>query len=232
MKNDWGRYIIVFFITVALFAIAGGLSNFFSSKKVDAIRIAQDKLSTDILSSETQFALLSEMSCSQDDGEENLSAELGDLSEKIEYSDKNLKGNADALELKRYYSILEIKDYLLTKKVNERCGLKRIPVLYFYTTAENCNECTKQGYVLTELRNKYPNLRVYSFDYSLDLSALRALLKIYHIEDTKLPALVINEHKVTGFQSIEDIEKIEPKILKVGPKKEVTTDLEKTTVKK
>ena len=228
MKNDWGRYIVVFFITVALFAVAGGLSNFFSNKKVDAIRIAQDKLSTDILSSETQFALLSELSCAQDDGEENLSAELGDLSDKIEYSDKNLKGNASALELKRYYTILEIKDYLLTKEVNERCGLKRIPVLYFYTTAENCTECTKQGYVLTELRNKYPNLRVYSFDYSLDLSALRALLKIYRIEDTKLPALVINEHKVTGFQSIEDIEKIEPKILVVGPKKEIVPE----TVKK
>ncbi len=224
MKNDWGKYIIVFIITVALFAVAGGLSNFFSNKKVDAIRVAQDKLSTDILSSETQFALLSELSCTQDDGEENLSSELSDLSDKIEYSDKNLKGNADALELKRYYSLLEIKDYLLTKKINERCGLKRIPVLYFYTTAENCTECTKQGYVLTELRNKYPNLRVYSFDYSLDLSALRALLKVYHIEDTKLPAMVINEKKVTGFQSIEDIEKVEPKILKIEAQKKTTTD--------
>ena len=146
------------------------------------------------------------------------------MSDKIEYSDKNLKGNADALQLKRYYSLLEIKDYLLTKKINERCGLKRIPVLYFYTTAENCTECTKQGYVLTELRNKYPNMRVYSFDYSLDLSALRALLKIYRIEDTKLPAMVINEHKVTGFQSVEDIEKIEPKILKIEAQKKTTTD--------
>ena len=224
MKNDWGRYIVVFFITVALFAVAGGLSNFFSNKKVESIRVAQDKLSTDILSSETQFALLSELSCTQDDGEENLSSELSDLSDKIEYSDKNLKGNADALQLKRYYSLLEIKDYLLTKKINERCGLKRIPVLYFYTTAENCTECTKQGYVLTELRNKYPNMRVYSFDYSLDLSALRALLKIYRIEDTKLPAMVINEHKGTGFQSVEDIEKIEPKILKIEAQKKTTAD--------
>jgi hypothetical protein len=218
MKNDWGKYIIVFVITCALFAVAGGLSNFFADKKVASIRLAQDKLATDILSSETQFTLLSELSCDQDDGEENLSAELGDLSDKIEYSEKSLKGNAEAIELKRYYSILEIKDYLLTKKINQRCGLKRIPVLYFYTTAENCTECTKQGFVLTELRQKYPNLRVYSFDYALDLSALRALIKIYHIEDTKLPALVVNEKKVTGFQSIEDIEKLEPKILKLLPK--------------
>lgn len=220
MKNDWTKYIFVFLITLGLFATAGGLSNFFADKKVTAIRSAQDKLATDILSSETQFTLLSELSCAQDDGEENLSSELGDLSDKIEYSENNLKGNQDAFELKRYYSILEIKDYLLTKKINERCGLKRIPVLYFYTTAVDCTECAKQGYALTELRQKYPNLRVYSFDYSLDLSALRALIKIYHIEDTKLPALVVNEKKVTGFQSVEDIEKLEPKIIKLAPKKE------------
>ena len=54
MKNDWIKYIIVFFITVALFAIAAGLSNFFSNKKIENMRTIQDKLSTDILSSETQ----------------------------------------------------------------------------------------------------------------------------------------------------------------------------------
>jgi glutaredoxin len=84
--------------------------------------------------------------------------------------------------------------------------------LYFYTTAENCTECTKQGFVLTELRKKYPDLRVYSFDYNLDLSALRALIKIYKIEDTKLPALIVNEKNITGFSTVEEIEKILPKV--------------------
>ncbi len=218
-KNDWAKYIVVFFITLGLFAVAGGLSNFFTNKKIDAMKSIQDKLSTDILSSETQFSLLSELSCEQDDGEENLSQELNDLASKVEYSERNLKGNDTAVELKRYYTILEIKDYILTKKINDRCGIKRLPLLYFYTTADNCTECTKQGFVLTELRKQYPNLRVYSFDYNLDLSALRALLKIYKIDDTKLPAIVINEHKITGFQTVEAIEKFAPSITKLGPNK-------------
>lgn len=229
MKNDWTKYIVVFFITVALFAIAGGLSNFFADKKVENIRTIQNKLATDILSSETQFSLLSDLSCEQDDGSENLSAELNDLASKISYSESNLKGNSDVLELKRYYSILEIKDYLLTKKINQKCGGKLTPILYFYTTANNCTECIKQGFVLTELRAKYPTLRVYSFDYSLDLSALKALIRVYKIDDTKLPALVINDHTVTGFKTIEDIEKIEPAIAKslikpvIPAKKKVVT---------
>jgi hypothetical protein len=221
MKNDWKKYIIVFFITAGLFAVAGGLSNFFASKKIANMRSIQDKLATDILSSETQFSLLSELSCEQGNGVGNLSPELNDLAEKMNYSENNLKGNDDLIELKRYYSILEIKDYLLTKKINQRCGRKFIPLLYFYTTANNCTECTKQGFVLTELRAKYPNLRVYSFDYNLDLSALKALIRIYKIEDTKLPAIVVNEHKLTGFKTIEEIEKIEPNIIKLLPKTSV-----------
>lgn len=222
MKNDWKKYIIVFIITVALFAVAAGLSDFFANKKVQEMQNIQNKLATDILSSETQFSLLSDLSCDQDDGGENLSTELNDLAAKISDSETNLKGNTDVTELKRYYSILEIKDYLLTKKINQKCGGKVLPLLYFYTTANNCAECIKQGYVLTDLRNKYPDLRVYSFDYSLDLSALQALIRIYKIDDTKLPAIVINEHTYTGFKSVEDIEKIDPSIVKLLPKTDAT----------
>ena len=218
MKNDWSKYIIVFFITIALFAIAAGLSNFFSDKKVENMRTIQDKLAVDILSSETQFSLLSELSCEQDTENDNLSSELNELANKINDSESNLKGNSDVNELKRYYSVLEIKDYILTKKINQKCKGKLVPLLYFYTTANNCTECIKQGYVLTELREKYPGLRVYSFDYSLDLSALKALLKIYKISDTKLPAIVINEHTYTGFKTVEEVEKIEPAIIKLLPK--------------
>jgi hypothetical protein len=223
MKNDWSKYIIVFFITVALFAIAAGLSNFFSDKKVESMRAIQDKLATDILSSETQYSLLSELSCEQDVENENLSSELNDLADKINDSESNLKGNSDVTELKRYYSVLEIKDYLLTKKINQKCKGTLIPLLYFYTTANNCTECVKQGYVLTELREKYPGLRVYSFDYSLDLSALKALIKIYKVSDIKLPAIVINEHTYTGFKTVEEIEKIEPAIVKLLPKPVIPT---------
>ena len=216
MKNDWKKYIIVFFITAALFAIAGGLSNFFSNKKIENIKAIQSKLATDILSSETQFSLLSELSCEQDETNGNLSSELNELADKINYSENNLKGNQEVTELKRYYSLLEIKDYLLTKKINQKCGEKFVPLLYFYTTANNCTECVKQGYVLTKLREKYPYLRVYSFDYSLDLSALKALIQIHKIEDTKLPAIVINDKKATGFRNISDIEKLAPEILEIS----------------
>lgn len=67
--------------------------------------------------------------------------------------------------------------------------MKSVFVLYFYKT-DDCTDCEKQGYALTALREKYPGLRVYSFDYGLNLSAIETLIRIYKIKDTELPALV------------------------------------------
>jgi hypothetical protein len=162
--------------------------------------------------------LLQELSC-KDVAANTLSDTLNELAEKIAYSEENLKNRDEVTELKRYYSLLEIKDYLLMQKIKAKCGTTVVPVFYFYTTAENCSECIKQSAVLTQIRSNYPELRVYSFDYNLDLSALQSLIKIFKVEDTKLPALVINDKLYTGFQSVEDIEKAVPEIVKMREKR-------------
>lgn len=202
---DWKKYLIVFLITIGLFLTASYLSNYFSNKKIDQIKSIQDKISIDILSSETQFSLLSELSC-KNISDSVFSDELGELGSKLEWGQNNLGATDEVSYLKKYYSLLQIKDYLLAKKISARCGVKSAFILFFYTTAENCGECEKQGFVLTDLRDRYPELRVYSFDYSVDLSAVKAMLQIYKIKDTELPALVLDDELLTGFHSIEELE--------------------------
>ena len=102
------------------------------------------------------------------------------------------------------------------KRITERCGQKSIFILYFYKN-DNCNDCTRQGYVLTSLREKYPNLRVYSFDYNLDVSAIRAMVSIYKVKDN-LPAIVINGKVYNGFKTLEQIEKTFPQLESIKPK--------------
>jgi hypothetical protein len=104
------------------------------------------------------------------------------------------------------------------KEISERCGQKTVFILYFYTTSDNCSECVRQGYVLTELRKKYPGLRVYSFDYGLNLAAIETLISIYNIEDTKLPAIVSDRKVYTGYRSVEAIEALIPKLKEILPK--------------
>lgn len=220
---DWKKYVIVFAITATLFSSAFYLSNYFSEKKINEVKSIQDKIAIDLLSSETQFALLEDQSC-KDVNNSILSQELNSLAEKIDYTEKNIGDTAQIIALKKYYSLLQIKDYLLMQKMNERCGLKSEFVLYFYATEKECTDCVKQSYALTEVREKYPQLRVYSFDYNLDLSAIKALISIYKI-DKSLPALVINKKVYTGLQSVEDIEKVIP-TLKVEVKKEVKKNIQ------
>ena len=219
---DWKKYLIVFLITLGLFLTATYLSNYFSDKKINQLKLIQDKIAIDILSSETQFSLLSELSC-KNITDSVLSGELGELGQKLEWGEKNLGNTEEVSYLKKYYSLLQIKDYLLMKKISSRCGVKSAFILYFYTTAENCSECEKESLVLTVLRAKYPELRVYSFDYSTDLSAVTAMLQIYKIEDTKLPALIIDDEVLTGFRSIEELESHIQKSFKLQEKPEETT---------
>jgi hypothetical protein len=210
-KVDYTKYLIALIITGAIFTTAILLSNYFNNKRLIDIRSVQDKISIDILSSETQFDLLKEIPCTDLDNSV-LSQELNSLAEKLTYMEKErAQGDSELLFLKRYYSLLEIKDYLLSKKVGEQCHLRPVVIFYFYSNAGDCPLCEKEGYVLTYLRAEYPQLRIYSFDSRTDLSAVKTLASIYNLKND-LPALIIGGHAIYGFKSIDDMEKLIPEI--------------------
>lgn len=215
-KGNWGTYITAFLITVFLFLTSFYLSNFFNNKKIEEIRSIENSISIDILSAETQFDLLEEFSCV---GVDNtiLSQELNELAAKIEFGEKESIGSEYELKsLKKYYSLLQIKDYLLMKKAEEKCGLDVTSIIYFYADGETCEDCNKQGYILTDIRQNYPNVRVYAFDYNLDLSALKALIDVYKVKDTEsLPAIVLGDKVYYGLKKFEDIQALAPDVFVV-----------------
>lgn len=218
-QNDWKKYVIVFFITATLFASAFYFTNYFYKNKIDQLKSIQDNISIDILSLETQFSLLQELSC-KDINNSILSQEINNIAAKMTYSEKNFDtDNTDIKYLKKYYSLLQIKDYLLMKKISERCGTKHSFILYLYSTDPTCTDCVKQEYVLSSLRQKYQELRIYSFDYNLDLSAIKTLISIYKIP-SNLPIMVVNDKTYNGFQSIEDVEKLIPDLVKAREQNE------------
>ena len=114
------------------------------------------------------------------------------------------------IRLKEQYSLLEIRDFLITNRIATACGTKPVTVLYFYSNTGDCNDCDKAGYALSYLHNTYPTLRVYSFDYNLDLGALKTFLAVMKVKGP-LPAFVVNGKHLYGFSSLADLEKIFPK---------------------
>lgn len=208
---------------MAIFATAFAVSNKLNGAKIAELRNMQDQISVDLLSSEMQYSLLSESSC-EDATSSPLSDELEKLGNKLSYAESGgINSNEeDIIWLKKNYSLFELRDYLLAKKLAENCAKKPISILYFYSNnQESCPDCEKQGLVLTRLREDYPGLRVYSFDYDLDLSALQTLVTIHKVKD-ELPALIINRKVYYGFQSIDDVTKEFPELKTLATSTETT----------
>lgn len=225
---EWFKYIITFVITAGIFITVFYVTKLVNERKLSEIKSIQDKIAVDLLSSETQFSLLKRSTCTQD-GNSLLAPEIGTLGERLAFMETQLgTDNADVVGLKKYYSLLQMKDYLLGLELSQKCSFKPIYILYFYKN--KCTDCEKQGYALTALREKYPELRVYSFDADLDLSAISTLETIYKVSGD-LPALVVNEKLYTGFQSIETIEKLIPELKKSLEKDTAPSTKSKTTVK-
>ncbi|MEK7460349.1 MAG: hypothetical protein AAB628_02265 [Patescibacteria group bacterium] len=233
-KIETKKYVLAFVITAMVFLGALVVSNQSEGRRLAEVQSIENKIALDILSSETQFALLRESSCRAIDHSTAFSEELSTLAQKLSYMEDNLGGdNAEVVSLKKYYSLLQIKDYLLVGRVNEKCGIKPITIIYFYSNDGSCEDCKKEGYVLTKLREEFPELRIYSFDYNLDLSVVKTMKSIYDVKEP-LPALIIGDESYHGLKNAEDIEKIIPELKKLreAHEKEANQKTGTTTIKK
>lgn len=209
----WQRYLLAFIITAAIFATAFYVASRIDSERLNKIRVTEANIAIDILSTETQFALLGNLDCKTIAEHPVLSDELNSLAAQLSFAEQNLgSDNPEVVQLKKQYSLLEIKDYLLLQDISEKCGTKPVYILYFYSNEGDCPDCGRTGDVLTYLRQNYPELRVYSFDYHLDLSALATLKSLRKVE-TPLPAFIINNRApVYGFKNLAEMQTLIPEL--------------------
>lgn len=203
--------LIAFGITLALIATVAYAISYLNQQRIAELSAIEDQLSIDTLSLDTEFSLLEAAPCDEDADGIGLTRKLADLGNRLAYAENQLgTRNVQVIRLKQQYSLLEIRDYLITKKLAQACGTKLVTVLYFYSNNGDCADCDKAGYALSYLQDTYPTLRVYSFDYHLALGALQTLIDVTKVKDD-LPAFVINGVTSYGFTSLADLEKKFPK---------------------
>jgi hypothetical protein len=110
--------------------------------------------------------------------------------------------------------------------MTEECNLDTIFILYFYAN-KNCSECQTQELLLRAIRDKYPQVEIYNFDYDLDLSAVKTLITLHNIPP-KPPVIDINGKAYASFDSLESMEAVLAPYLK----KATTTPEQATTTNK
>lgn len=201
-------------ITVAIIGTIIYTINRLDSERIRELDALQSQLATDTLSLETQFSLLEEAPCEVLAVGTELTQEVSSLGDRLGAAESRLGStNAEVLRLKKQYTLLQIRDYLLTKRLAETCDIEPVIALYFYSNEEGaCESCDRASYSLSYLLQTYPALRVYSFDYNLDLGALKTLIAVEKVEE-HFPAFVINGKRSYGFTELEEFQKLFPKAL-------------------
>jgi|GEM_PF-154717 len=205
MNTDRKKYFIILFITVGIFLVVFAFVSMVNKSKRENIDDLQRKITIDLIATETKFDLLKTVPCKSVQ-DSLLSKELHELTEKLAFAENNQGSDNPAVqELKKNYTLLQVKDYLLMQEIFKKCDVHDDTILYFYNSG--CDDCRKQGYVLTEFKQQYPNVRIYSFDVDLDFSVIDTFVSLYDFKAV-YPTMIIHDTAYQNMLSVEDLEKL------------------------
>ncbi len=194
------RYLAAFFFTVAIFLSGLIVGNHVSDMKLQALYNLQNELRVESLGNELMFQLVEKNLC-ENINLTSYTEEISKIGQKLTYME-SLYGYEDikVWSLKSYYSLLLVRHLLITEKAKEECNKTTPVVLYFYSN-KNCEDCEDQGLVLTNIHKNYPLFHIYSFEYALNNAAVDFLKEKYEIDPNRLPTIVIDNKIFYGFQS-------------------------------
>lgn len=199
------KFFSVLSITFLIFLCGILLGNYLSDLKLDSLVSLENDVRISIMSAELQYSIFSQDPCSNT-GYSELNEEVYKLGRRLEFLEtKYGTDDSNVLSLKEYYSLLEIRHWLLMNKMRDECDQKKTIILYFYSNLE-CDKCIEQGFILDYLNRKYSDIHIYSFDSDIDNTALNAIKKSYDVKI--VPTLIIEGERFEKLQTVEEIEKI------------------------
>lgn len=199
-NNSFIIYIIALLITLGVFGGALFTSSYINTRKTDELKAIEDKITLDLIVTETQLSSFTETSC-QTFNSSTLREELDNLSARLNFMEDQVgKDNADIFRLKRYYTQLQIRDFTLTKKMSDNCKSNKIFIFYFYASKTPCADCASQEYILKSIAAKYKQAEIYHFDYDLDRASLKPFIANI---PTSGPFISINNVPYPLFTNLE-----------------------------
>jgi len=120
--------------------------------------------------------------------------------------DKGLN-DREVLELKKVYTLIQIKHFILINKLKENCNSNYTTILFFYSNEKECEkEVNEKSFIISFLRKKYDFIRVYSLDLNLNSEIIPFFKEIYGLKGCS--EIVLNEKKIEeSVETSNDLEK-------------------------
>ncbi|NUN11923.1 hypothetical protein HUU53_04760 [Candidatus Micrarchaeota archaeon] len=207
-KISWKLYLTALIISIIVFSAGIAVGLFLTQSVNDSLQNELSGLRSRTTELELLFLLNSSSNlCSfYSQQVKAFDQDTSSFGAKLDFLEKK-RGRLDqgVRDLKKEFSVMQLRDYLFVSKFNEVCPQKIDSLLFFYTN-ENCPECTKQGLVGPDLKQKHPDLMIYAFDVDLNSPAVEALRELYAINS--YPSIVLNGVVFNGYQSSQEIESL------------------------
>jgi len=209
MKREinWIKILLAFLIATFLFffgLFVGYLANQIIERNSNLVL---DEAKTELFNLETLYLLQEDYPCDF--------YIMNKISEKLDFlggvitilEKKKGLNNEEVLELKKVYSLIEVRHFSLVNKLKKECQSNYTTLLFFYSNEKECKkEVDEKSFITTFLRNKYNSVRVYSFDLNLDLEVISFFKKVYNLGGCS--GIVLNEKKIEEeIHASKDLEK-------------------------
>jgi len=204
---SWQKILVALVITIIVFSLGLVIGTLITSSKVSDVLSLEKEARFQLESLELEEKLLEDMPCASPS---LLLENLEDLSKKLTYLESEYdKGDSRIIELKKPYTLLQIRHYLKMKEMVESCGREYAIFLFFYSNSPEYKQISEeQGFVLSYLQRKYTveRVKVYSFDADLEMDLLETMKKFYEIKT--IPSTMIDGKVFAGFHSKEELETV------------------------
>jgi len=209
-KISWKVYLIAGIITIVIFSCGVGLGFFINENKFSSLKQELETIQTQQKDMESEILLansLGKESCETLSYEiEKMTSIASNLGEKISSYNSEMVKDFEISNLKKYYMLSLIEYWYYWESFKKNCNSSVNTILYFYSL-NNCNDCESQGYMLSFLKQKYPDkMMVFSLDADEDLYSINLLKRTYEVNKT--PTLIINNKKYEGLTDLNELNRI------------------------
>ena len=197
---SWKLYIVAFVISAIIFGIGMWVGLQIEKSVTEELSTTVNKIDQQWIALETLMLMdNSPAFCNYLTQEmQSFDTETFSLGQRIGYMEE--KKGVDP-SLKAEYMSLEVRDYLIANKINQKCNENTSLVLYFISSSD-CLSCKDQGNQLTAARESTGS-RVYTFDMDVKNSIVSALAGMFNV--STYPSIVIDSKKYSEYMTADKL---------------------------
>jgi hypothetical protein len=200
------KYVATFSLATLIFISGLIVGQIIAEVKFKEFTAVATELKTSLLAMDTQEKIAEKYLCDVDIFK--LTEEKSKLGRRLAFlEEKYGKNDEKVIALKKEYSLLSIRQWLLVEEFKDNCYGNLTIILFFYSNRRNVSDSEIQGSILDYIYYHYPKkVVIYAFDYDLDLEVINILKEVFGIK--QVPSLIINQKVYTGLVSREMIEEL------------------------